>query len=445
MALALPANAIGIVRDAEIEDLLRDMTDPIFEAAGLAPEDVELYLVNDASLNAFVSGGKNIFIHTGLIIEAERPMELQGVLAHETGHITGGHLARMSDGAARANIPMFIGLAGGLVAALAGAPDLGMWIMAGGQHAGQMEFLAFNRTQESAADQASLTFTDRAGISPDGLLAFHEKFRHLEVYTYGSGRIPPYWRTHPLSSHRISTLKRRAEASPHKGKLDDPEIARRFELMRGKLIGFVNEPYVTMRLFPVEDTSAKARYARAIAYFRSVDIDEALAEVDSLIAEEENNPYFRELKGQILFESGRVAESIPHHQLAVNLSPEEPLLRVNLAQAMISLADSDDDAENTARAKEQLEIALAADDTNSFAYYQLAIAYAREGNEGLADLATAERYYYGGDIAGATNFAGRARNKLEKGTPAWQRASDILNVARNAMSDRKRRGYADAS
>jgi len=265
------------------------------------------------------------------------------------------------------------------------------------------------------------------------------------MYTFGKGRIPPYWRSHPLSSARIAALQRRVDASPHKGKSDSDESMHRFELMRGKLIGFVNEPYVTMRLFPPEDTSDKARYARSIAYFRAVELDNALAEIDALIEKEPNNPYFYELRGQILFESGHVEDAIPFHRKAVELKPEEPLLRVNLAQAMIALPDSENDHDNTTAAKKQLELALAADDKNSFAYYQLAIAYSREGNEGMAALSTAERYYHAGDLAGATNFAGRARNKLEKGSPAWQRASDILNVARTMGADGRRRGLAEAS
>lgn len=439
--LSAPAHAIGIVRDAEIEKLLREYSDPIFVAAGLDPTTVNIYLVNDPTMNAFVAGGRNIFIHTGLILEAERPMELIGVIAHETGHITGGHLARMKDGASSATVPMLVGLGAGIIAALAGAPDVGMALMAGGQHAGYMEFLEFTRTQESAADQASITFMDEAGVSPDGILAFFEKFRYTEVFTHRSGRIPPYWRTHPLSSDRINALASRVENSPNRGKEDSPESVRRFALMQGKLEGFVPEPYVALRLYPQSDHTAEARYARSIAYFRMVEIDKALAEVDSLIEEDPTYPYFYELRGQILFESGRVAEAIPFHQKAVDLDPEEPLLRVNLAQAMIALPDSEDDRANTELAKDNLLFAIARDRNNSFAYQQLAIAYAREGDEGMAALSTAERYYAIGDLAGAASFAGRAQQNLEKGTPGWHRAMDILNVARNVRDDRRGRGY----
>jgi predicted Zn-dependent protease len=434
-SLTAPANAISLIRDAEIEALIKEYTDPVLIAAGLEPSEITIYLVNDPTLNAF-AGGKNIFIHTGLMVEAERPMELIGVIAHEIGHVAGRHTARASQGSRRATMPMLLGLGIGLIAALAGAPDVGMAVIAGGQQIGMMEYLAYSREQESRTDQAAVTYLNKAGISSDGMLSFFEKFRYAEVFSTRSQNIPPFWRTHPMSSDRISALSNRVLDSPYRGQPDSDESTRRFELIRGKLQGFIDRPYVTLRNFPLEDTSQKARYARAIAYFRTVDIDEALAEVDAMLEVEPDNPYFLELRGQILFESGRVAESVVYHQRSVELAPNEPLLRVNLATSMISLPDSEDDMANNVKAREQLQLAIKDDPENTFAYHQLAITYAREGNEGMAALSTAERYYYSGDIGGAASFANRAMHKIEKGTPAWHRASDILNVAKNSPQSR---------
>lgn len=286
-----PASAGGLIRDAEIEALLRDYTDPVLEAAGLKPEAVSLYIVNDTSLNAFVAGGKNIFLHTGLIVEAERPVELIGVIAHETGHIAGGHLARRSDGMKAAKFPMLVGLGVGIIAALAGSPDVAMAAIAGGNHIALMDMLAYTRVQESSSDQAAVTYLDRAGISSDGILTFFEKFRYTEVFATHSQHIPPYWRTHPMSGDRISALAQRVETSPYKDKKDSDESLHRFAMMQGKLRGFIDHPDATMRRYPPEDTSDEARYARAIAYYRIVELDEALAEIDALIAADPANPY----------------------------------------------------------------------------------------------------------------------------------------------------------
>lgn len=444
-AATSPARAVGLIRDAEIEALLREYTDPVVVAAGLQPDAVSIYIVNDSTLNAFVAGGKNIFLHTGLIVEAERPVELIGVIAHETGHIAGGHLARRSDGMAAAKFPMLIGLGVGILAALAGSPDVAMAAIAGGSHIGMMEMLAYTRVQESSADQAAVTYMDRAEISPDGILSFFEKFRYTEVFATHSQHIPPYWRSHPMSADRIAALSQRVDASPYKGKADSAESLHRFSLMQGKLRGFIDQPYATMRRYPLKDVSDEARYARAIAYYRGVYIEEALREVDALIAEDIKNPYFYELRGQILFESGKVEESIPYHTKAVKLAPDEPLLRINLAQAMLAAPGSEDDPTKSKEARDQLMIALASDDTNPFAYNQLALTYARDGDEGMAALYTAEQHYHSGSVDGAANFALRADHYLEKGTPAWNRASDILNVVRTLKQDEKGRRRLNGS
>ncbi len=426
---------ISTIRDAEIETLLREYTDPILVAAGLDPNSVNIYIVNDPTLNAFVAGGQNIFFHTGLIVAADTPNELIGVAAHETGHMSGGHLARMSDGLGAAKMPLYLGLGLGLIALAAGSPEAGMALIAGGQHIATMEMLAYTRVQESAADQAAVGFLTKTGQSANGLIGFFNKFRYQE--TMSEARRYPYWRTHPLSADRIAALRQRVGETPYADVKDSKESAYRFRMAKAKLYGFLDNPDVALRRFPQSNKSRPAKYARSVAYFRSGHIDKAIGELDDLIEAEPNNPYFHELKGQILFESGRIAESIPEHELAIKLAPTQALLRVNLAQAYIAQPGAEQNVETNQAAQEQLKIALNMDDQIPFAYHQLAITHARQGDPGLADLATAERFYRTGQMTEAATFASRAKDKLKKNTPQWNRAIDILNVA---MIQREQQG-----
>ncbi len=432
--MGLPAHAISIIRDAEIEALLRDYSEPLFVAAGLTPSSVDTYLVNDPSLNAFVAGGQNIFMHTGLIVTAENPNELVGVLAHETGHISGAHLARRSDAGSATTIPVVLSLGLGILAIAAGAPDAGAAILAGGQHIAAINMYSYLREQESSADQAGFTFIERAGQSPEGLVSFFDNFRSQEALS--PAQRYPYFRTHPLSSQRIDALRVRLEDSRYRDKEDSPEELHRFRMAQAKLRGFLDRPESVINRYRDKDTKV-ARYAKAVAYFRMTEIENALVEMDALLEVEPENPYFHELRGQILFESGRVADAIPSHKKSVELAPKEGLLRVNLAQALIANPKTEGDPATISAAQMHLTEALVLDDENSFAWHQLAITYARQNNAGMADYATAERHYLTGNMGAAAEFASRAKDKLEKGTPDWNRAIDILNVARN-KADRKR-------
>jgi len=437
LAFAAPAHAISIIRDAEIERLLNEYTDPIVIAAGLDPEAVDIYMVNDPTLNAFVAGGQNIFFHTGLIVAAETPSELIGVAAHETGPMAGGHLSQFSDGASAASMPMLVGLGLGIIAIAAGSPDAGLAMIAGGQHIGQMEFLSYTRMQESAADQAAVTYLERAEMSPAGLTSFFEKFRTQEMAS-GANKYP-YWRTHPLSSDRIAALRHRVENAPYLHVKDSRESLYRFNMAKAKLYGFLGRPESALRRFPESNQSNPAHYARSIAYFRAGSLDKALGEIDSLIETEPTNPYFQELKGQILFESGQVVDSIPFHRRSVELAPNEPLLQLNLGQALVALPKAEKDMDINRDAQSHLKKAVSLEKELPFAYHQLAITYARAGDAGMADLATAERYYFMGDMGGAVNFASRAKGKLKKGTPHWNRALDILNAAQVAKENKRGR------
>lgn len=432
-----PSLAISGIRDAEIETLLREMSEPIFLAAGLNPNSIDLYILNDPSLNAFVAGGQNIFFHTGLMLAAETPNELIGVIAHETGHIAGGHIVRSSEAYSAATAPMVISMIAGIAAAIAGSPDAAAAILTGSQSFAQRTILAYSRGQEAAADQAAMSYLDATGQSAEGLITFFQRFRGQEVLS--ARQQDPFLRSHPMSADRVAALTERAMASPAFRTSDPPERVFRYEMAKAKLRGFLERMDIVFRRYPETDTSAPARYARAIAYYRIPDISRALAEIDALIAESPRNPYFQELKGQILFENGRARESIPYHRASVKLAPGEPLLEINLARALLAGEEGTVSAAEIAEARELLQEAVRAEPSNSFGWHQLAIAYAREGNEPMAALATAERYYNGGKPREALGFAERALRDLPAGSVGANRANDIVNAARIELAREDKR------
>jgi len=421
------------IRDAEIEELLRDYSDPIFRAAGLEPGSVDIYLINDPAMNAFVAGGQNMFIHTGLILEADEPNELIGVIAHETGHIAGGHLARTSDAMASASIPAYLGAAIGLGLMIAGAPEAGMAVMMGGQHVALRQFLSYSRVQESSADQAGVTYLNETHQSGRGMVAFFDRFRDQEAMITTDQ--DPYVRSHPLSSERIALLEQRVSQSPYYDEPDSEESIHRLRMAQAKIHGFLDSVSVVFRRYPPDDQSDEALYARSVAYFRQGQTELALAEIDQLLAEDEDNPYFYELRGQILFEGGRVRDSIPEYRRSIELQPTSALLRVNLGQALIASEEDRGNSPTNQEALQNLQFAVAHDDTSSFAWRQLAIAYSRAGEEGMADLSIAEQYYMVNRLQQSREFAARARDKLPEGTVHWNRAMDILFLTDPSRAD----------
>lgn len=428
-----PSWAQSGIRDTEIERIIRGYADPVLKAAGVPPKTVEIYILSDPSINAFVTRGSNMYIHTGLLVQADRPAQVIGVIAHEVGHIAGGHVSRMGDAIATATMPMLITMGLGLIAMAAGSPNAGMALLTSGQHIAERTLLRHSRIQESSADQAAVTYLTRTGQTARGLLEVTEKFRHMDVLS--SRNQNPYIRTHPLSSDRIAALSQRTINSPYADLLESKEQVFEFEMMKAKLYGFISRPDLTFYRYPASDTSMPAHYARAIAYYRIPEVDKALAEIDSLIAAQPNNPYFQELKGQIFFETGRAAESIPYHKKSVELMPDAPLLRINLAQAMIA---TEDPSFNDATIR-HLETAIQSEQDNSFAWHQLAIVYARQGKIGKADLATAERHFNNRQMGPAVAFAKRARINVAKGSTYWQRAMDIIEIASAAQAEQQRR------
>lgn len=428
---AIAADRAGI-RDAEIERILRGYSEPIFAAAGLDPKAVNIYILNDDSLNAFVSGGQNVFIHTGMITTLDTPNELKGVIAHETGHISGGHLARGPEAAAKAEIPMIIGMLVGVAAIAAGAPDLGLGILVGSQSFAQSEFMAYSRTQEASADQAGVKFMNATHQSPRGMFKVFNLFADQEALS--GSRQDPFVRTHPLSRDRASTLQNLVDSSPFKDKIDSAKEQKDYDLMKAKLRGFIEAPAVVLRRYPFSDTSQAARYARAAAYFRSADLDSALPQIDSLLTEDPTNPYFLELRGQMLVESSRPIEGVPAYRKAAQFAPNEPLIQIGLASALLATENADDVAE----AMRHLKTALKDEPDNAMGWYYLADAYSRNGDEARAALATAERYFALRGYDQAIRFARRAQPKLKESGRDWQRANDIISISQSEMSSRSR-------
>jgi predicted Zn-dependent protease len=415
---ALADQGPSYLRDAEIETILRTFYTPIFRAAGLDPAAVHIYIVNDPTLNSFVAGGQNVFINTGTIIRSETPNQLIGITAHETGHIAGGHLIRSEEALRDASIKSIIAMVVG-AAAMAMAKGGGGASSQPGQDPGLRSFLQFSIAQEAQADQAGLRFLDRTHQSARGLLQFFQILQQQELLS-GMKEVP-YLRTHPLTSQRIEYIGEHVKQSPYSDTPDPPEWVELHKRMKAKLLGFLSPPGNVVRDYPLTDNSVAARYARAISYYRIPDLKPALQLIDGLIKQEPRNPYFHELKGQMLFENGRVREAVGPYQEAVRLAPDTALLRVELAQVEL-------ETEDPALNRDALAQLLSADryeNRNPDTWRFLAIAYGRNGDLGNSALALAEQAMAEGDRPMARQQAERAIKLLPAGSPGRLRAEDI--------------------
>lgn len=424
---------ISLLRDAEIEQIIRDLSEPLFEAAELEKDAVATYLLNDTTINAFVMGGQNIFINSGLLLKAENANQVIGVIAHETGHITGGHLSRFSEGLSQMTSYSLMGMLLGVAAMAAGSADAGMALMMGGQQVGYRTFLRFSRNQESSADQAGLTLLEKTGQSGQGLIEFFEILGDQELVP--EKYRDPYASTHPINSTRIEIVRDRVQESPYFEAKTDPELEAKFQLLQAKLFGYLKPLHATLVKYPVEDKSMIARYARTFAYQQSKNIENALAEINGLINDYPENPFFHETKGQILFENGDVEQSIAPYEKAVKHLPHSPLLRFSLANSLIS-AEQD---KYLASAVENLEIALSDDPRNSFGWRQASVAYHRLDNQAMTHYATAQHFLLSGDVRSAMINAKKATDLLPKNSPKWVKAQDIMMITQSNMSDQAKK------
>ena len=424
----LPALAqdINILRDTETEEMLRSYEAPLAKAAGLNPDATKVWLVGDPDVNAFASfgeGGENIFIFSGILLSVKTPNEMIGEMAHETGHIKAGHLIRGEVGMEKAAIPMLLSMVVGLAAMIAGAGQAGMAVMGLGQAVAQAQFNQFSRIQESTADQIALQLLMATHQSPIGIYDTMVRFAQEEAQ--GAYKIDPFAVDHPVGQERVADLQSGVDASPYKDVKDTPAVTHTFEMVQAKLAGFTLPVNIGLAHYPVSNTSEAARYARAMLYLRQPQLTKALAETNSLIAEEPNNPYFQEVLGQIYLSMAKPNDAIPAYQKAVNLRPQAPQLRLALAVAQLA---TDNPALSQA-ALTNLKAASLAEDDDVFTWYETAQAYSNLKNVPMANLSTAESYYAAGAMQQAAMFAQRARRDLAQGTADWERANDILGVA----------------
>ena len=434
-ATSLPARAqapgtkgLPLIRDAETEQLLREYTAPILRAAGLGQQNIQVVIINDRSFNAFVADGRRIFVNVGALMESKTPNEIIGVLAHESGHIAGGHLNRLREELANAQtaaiIAMLLGLgavvAGSRASPNSGAANVGVGALQASQSVIERSLLSYVRNQEEQADKAGVKFLNATGQSPKGM---YETFKRLADKIQFSARyVDPYLQTHPMPAERVEALAEIAKTSPNWEKKDPPELQARHDLMRAKLYGFMERPEIIANRYPQSDTSLAARYARAISAYRHFGLQSAIPQIDALIQAQPGNPYFYELKGQALLEGGRPADAVAPLRRAASIAPNATLIRIMLGQAMVA-------TENKHFADEAIPLlrtAVTREPDMPDGYSQLAMAYGLKGDLAEADLAAAQAAFANGDFRTARDLATRAKTRFATGSPGWVRADDIV-------------------
>jgi predicted Zn-dependent protease len=428
MPTAAQAQGLPITRDAEIEQLLRDYSQSILRTAGLTQQNIRVVIINDRSFNAFVADGHRIFINTGALSDAATPNEIIGILAHETGHIAGGHLAKMREQLRNASTQSIIATVLGVGAMIAASQNGGSngtnaaaAALTAPQEMIRRSLLSYQRAHEEQADRAGVKFLTATGQSPKGM---YDTFKRLADQMLFSARFAdPYMQSHPMPAERVAALAELAKASPFWDKKDSAELQLRHDMMRAKLSGFIERPDTVARRYPASDTGLPARYARAISAYRHADLRGALAQIDGLIQAQPNNPYFYELKGQALLESGQTAAAIEPLRHAVRAAPNPALIQIMLAQALIASNDSKlaDEAVTLLRA------AIAKEPESPDAYTQLAMAFSRKGDLAQADLASALSAVMRGDARTARDIATRAKTRFPVGSPGWVKADDIIS------------------
>ncbi|MBX2834731.1 MAG: M48 family metalloprotease [Micavibrio sp.] len=427
---AVPARAqFGaptIIRDTEIEDILKGWAEPLLKQAGIPKNTVQIILVQSPQINAFVAGGANMFFYTGLIEKTEGPEEILGVMAHEIGHIAGGHIIKNRMAMERASYESILGMVVGIGAALAsGKGEAAGAIIGGSQDMAFRRFLSHSRVQESSADQAAYSYLSGAGITPKGLSSFFGKLQSQELLP--ATQQSEFMRSHPVTRDRIESidaLMSRNEALKNKPLPD--EWIKQHALLKAKLLGFINPGRVEWN-YDASDRSIPAQYARTIAAYRQNNVSEAIKLVDSLLAAEPNNPYFLELKGQMLAEFSRVREAIPPYRQAVKIRPDAALIRIALAHVLIESSDHSVLPE----AITHLERAQKTERHSSRIHRLLATAYGRMGNDTQARLHLAEEATLGRKFDYAKAQAEKARDMARSGSPEWLKANDLLKHIEN--------------
>ena len=418
-----------VLRDTEAEQLLRDYTRPILKAAGLEKQNIQIVIINDSVFNAFVADGRRIFVNYGAIMQSETPNQLIGVLAHETGHLAGGHLAKMREQIAHAQTQLIIAMLLGAGAVVAGArsgnsngglTNAGAAALSAPAEVIQRSLLSYARQQEENADRAGVKFLTATGQSPKGMYETFKRFSNDSLFA--AHNADPYVQSHPMPVERVAALEGLARTSPYWDKKDDPALQMRHDMVRAKISAFMERMDTVYRRYPLSDNSLPARYAHAIATYRHGELGDALAKIDALIQLQPSNPYFYELRGQALLEGGKPAEAIAPLRRAVQLSNNAPLIEMLLGQALVGT----DNKAYTEEAIAILRAAVSRETEAPLGFTQLAMAYGRKGDYAEADLASAQAAYLRGDSKTARDLASRAKTRFAIGTPGWVKADDIV-------------------
>jgi len=418
-----------VLRDTETEQLLREYTRPILRVAGLEKQNIQIVIVNDGSFNAFVADGRRIFVNYGAILKSETPNQLIGVLAHETGHLAGGHLSKLRERLAQAQTQMILAMLLGAGAIVAGASrnssgmaDAGAAALAGPGEMIRRSLLSYQRQQEESADRAGVKFLTASGQSAKGMYETFKRFTDESLFAARGA--DPYLQSHPMPADRVAALEGMGRSSPYWDKKDDPALQARHDMARAKISAFMERQDTVYRRYPLSNTSLPARYARAITTYLHGDLNNALAQIDGLIQAQPNNPYFHELRGQALLEGGRPKEAIAPLHKALQLSNNAPLIEMLLGQALVAT----DNKAYTDEAIAILRAAVARESEALLGFSQLAMAYGRKGNYAEADLASAQAAYLRGDNKTARELASRAKTRFAVGTPGWVKADDIVSA-----------------
>jgi predicted Zn-dependent protease len=421
-----------VLRDTETEQLLREYTRPILRAAGLEKQNIQMVIVNEGSFNAFVADGRRIFVNYGAILQSETPNQIIGVLAHETGHLAGGHLSKLREQLANAQTQMIIAMLLGAGAMAVGSTrgsgsagnnglaNAGAAALAGPQEMIRRTLLSYQRQQEENADRAGVKFLTATQQSPKGMYETFKRFTSESLFAARGA--DPYLQSHPMPAERVASLQEFASSSPYWDKKDDPALQLRHDMVRAKISAFMERPETVYRRYPLTNDSMPARYARAISTYLHGDLRSALTQIDALIQVQPNNAYFYEVRGQALLEGGKPAEAIPALRKAVALSNNAPLIEMLLGQALVG----SDNKAYTDDAVRILRAAVAREPEAVLGYMQLAMAYGRKGDYAEADLASAQAAYLRGDNKTARELATRAKTRFAVGTPGWVKADDIV-------------------
>lgn len=416
------AAGMNIIRDIEIESTLKEWIEPILTAAQIDPKSVNLILVQSDDINAFVAGGMNIFVYTGLLEASENPGEVIGVLAHETGHIAGGHLIGNQAALRRASYQSILGTVLGIGAAIvAGDGRLATAVMAGSQSVAAQNYLSHSRVNESSADQAALRFMESAKMNPAGLESFFEKLQDQELLP--ASQQNEYVRTHPLTSNRIAAIEEKAEQSPYIGKAWPAAWDEQHKRMKAKLAGFLHPDHIAWT-YRDTDRSFAADYARAIAAYKQNRVEESLQRTDGLLAQEPENPYLYELKAQILVDFNRVGDALPALRKTVALRPDAGLFHGELGHVLMETAHGNKKVNE--EAIKHLRLALVGEPRSTRMRRLLATAYGRIGNESMANLNLAEEAVLQKRYGDAQRLATLAKEAAQDNNEATRAADDLL-------------------